>query len=709
MKAKVTDIESSTTIRIDPVWRFHGFTGRSVRIVGLRPAPKGERQPAVEALTSLLLNKEIRIAEKWYVHSNTLNGLVHLENHNVADHFPDRRTFLVDPSRRFDPADNVRLARVSGGLPPMWENPLPRLLAAHRPFLDDVYYPTKSWLPTYDAQMALVDSLYVAERPNREDAGRRFQRFFSQQGPAALLIFGQCGVGKSWYATHVLTKFRPRESHFAAIDLRSHPLGQDLVTVINRELGEFLDNNINNNPDIDTLVALQHYLLPIIRPICGPNPDLTALNVREVAQDAYLKLASDPARLPEYNDRRLGYYDHSGTPLYILVDNVDTYPPEEHLRVFDFITKALLGHPGVKIIIPIRPSSKVLIERLRHCMNFISLGLTLSSPDLRTLLTRRLSTNHRGQALDIQATVPGAELSLGTLLNSYLTSAGATILRDLSLTDDETPATDPTSPHASAYDKYDCRHYIRLFRRVILSDVIMSLKNILHPYYVVHALMLRPGEPLNAGTSFLYNLFDNEDPDAPGNALARYRVLEYFVEGNTEYGVLFDEYFTALGPRPRVARRIVDSFLGAGLLRAETRLENNTETIVRVHIATAGRRHFEIVRNLWYGICIKTGMYVEQDMIKKGPEAREEAAQYVDSEKILDFYSHHGWVADQDFVRFLWAQQMLEAKRIGAYQESAAEMVRPIAGLLENLTSPGCILDEAYGNQRYNILRKKRR
>lgn len=244
-----------------------------------------------------------------------------------------------------------------------------------------------------------------------------------------------------------------------------------------------------------------------------------------------------------------------------------------------------------------------------------------------------------------------------------------------------------------------------------MSDVICNFQNICNEYYAVHALMLRPGDPLLPQSAYLFNLFDNDLPDTPGNALIRYRVLEHF-HSETDVGALFEAYFTALGPGPRIAREVLGSFIAAGLLLPDMVIDPTTgnEIMRSVSVTCAGRRHFAITRNLWYGICVKTGMHIEPEFIKRGDEARQAAHDEVgiQNEALLEFYASHGWVSEKDFLEFISKQEALESRRIGDFQADHPAMLNQIGTLLEQRGSPSEILGELYGEQLYYWRRKGR-
>ena len=704
MKTKVVKVLTSCTVQLSEPWHFHSVSGVKVRIVGIRGVTDPEiNKAAILELTKLVKDQEISIVEKWFVQGRVLHAVVHLNSKPMWEYIPHRRTYILEPSRKLNPFDQSVLVRVSGGIPPLWENPLARETNLNKlPHFGDISYPTKWWLPKYEKEKKIAEILYCHERDDDRDLERKFQSFFNNPTRTVLVLSGDGGIGKTWFAIHNIIAHRPESTDYAYIDLRGRPKGPDLVVALHRELGQFLDQYINQGPD--PIKALHHYLVPIVKPYFNQRKkfDVDGQAVQEKMQDAYYKISSDPARLSDYNDIRLGYYDNSEKRLFVIVDNVDNYSEDEQMMVFEYITRSLFGHEGVRVIIPLRPTSKILINRLDQVLDIIYSNIDLRSPNIDKLLERRISRNINGAEISMDSVMSGSSTTWRQLLSKYLSSDSAYLLRDLcsSETDNAQPAFRDNKK--LRHPRFDCRHYIRLFRRIVMSDVIRDYENVASEYFAIHALLLKPGEPLLPQSSYLFNLFDNDLPDQPGNALVRYRVLEYF-HSNTDIGALFDAYFRALGPGPRIAKDVVDNFISAGLLIPNVIIEPSigNEIMRSLSISSAGRRHFAIVRNLWYGICVKTGMHIDASLIKRGEDARRAAKEEVgiENSSLLNYYANYGWISDKDFIEFISMQEDLESKRIGDYQKDQPGMLQQIGNLIENRSSPSDILSEYYGLQ----------
>lgn len=697
MNTRVLAVLGDSAIRIQNGWEFHGVRGDVVHVVGLNPSLRKDLPTATEELRTLLQGKVVNIAERWYVKGHQLVAVVTLEGKEVADYLPARKARTLEPSRKFDPGDTAPLVNVSGGLPRMWDNPIIDLPPNKAPFFNEVFYPTKWWEPAYDRQRRIVDRLYVDHTNLNPRNLQKIATFTETPGQSAMIISGECGSGKTWFTIKQFIDGRPADSDFAYIDLRGRPTGAELKEGIHRELGAFLDEFINQK--LDVLTALRFYLEPIVKPLFPQKEyDVSRLPVQEAMREAYKALAYPLPNIVRYNEIRLGYYDHAGKTIYLIIDNVDNYDQDEQLVVYQEIIRCFHGHSGVKLIVPLRPSSRLMTERLREGLDFMPIFLEMKSPDVAELLAHRVTISINGTKIDPKTEIDNAGINWSTLIKRYINSDSALLIRDLCSYDSGLSEVGEDERANLKKTVYDCRHYVRLFRRLLFSDVLMDLSNICSEYFAIHALLLRPSEPFTSESSFLYNLFDNEDPELIGNALIRYRVLEYF-HNNQDYAGLFDMYFRALGSGPRVARKLTEAFVNAGLLFPMVEIDRGKEIWTGVRVTYAGRRHLALTRNLWYGICVKTGMHVERQMVKLGEEARTLASKYVTASKVLDFYAEHGWVSDEDFIRFLWKQEALEAHRIGHYQSQNPGELSALKGLLEHLTSPGDILSQDYAFQ----------
>lgn len=470
MDTRVMRVAGPCVLQIADRWTLHGLSGTRVRISGLRGVPQEQAAATVEQMNTLLCGQRVQIKDQWFVEGRTLYARVEFDGRPLAEQWPERRIMVLEPSRRLRLGDQVELVRVSGGLPTYWHNPLPEAEEADTaPFFGEVDYPAKPWLPGYDAAKARAFFLYAHERCDDDEHERKFREYWEIPSRTTLVIFGECGVGKSWFALHNVVEHRSSDSDYAYIDLRGRTSGADLAVALQRELGQYLDHHINQGSD--PLKALAHHLYPLVRPMFpGKIPPVDSPEAREAMAGQYKRLI-ESLSLSDYNDIRLASYDNLGRMLYIIVDNVDNYPEDEQLTVFDFVQRALRGHPGVRIVVPLRPTSKLMTARLTQVCDSLNLGIDLRSPRMNVLLARRCARTRTGREIAPDARLPCTDMTWAELIRGFMESQAAVLLRDLCSTE-----ADLAEGDTSAFSKrYDCRHLIRLFRRLIRSDVLGSL------------------------------------------------------------------------------------------------------------------------------------------------------------------------------------------------------------------------------------------
>lgn len=79
----------------------------------------------------------------------------------------------------------------------MGENPFNSFVANNYsiPYLGDVFYPSKWWLPNFEQDLKFVKKFYCNDRYNLSSSERQFEMFFRRnQDNSILLVYGECGV-----------------------------------------------------------------------------------------------------------------------------------------------------------------------------------------------------------------------------------------------------------------------------------------------------------------------------------------------------------------------------------------------------------------------------------------------------------------------------------------------------------------------------------
>jgi hypothetical protein len=707
MKAKVDKILTELVIRLDRKWQFHGLSGNKVKIKGLIPSSRNKQKESTSQLSDLILGKEIEVYQALFVSGGTLSAIVKYNNIFIQNYFEERKVSIPPTSRLVHPEESRKLTRVLGGIPDShWKNPIANLELNLAPFLGNISYPTKVWEKDYDELKKVSDALYSNSHHNKSEIDRWFSKFLTdKRREAPVLIVGEVGIGKSWLLSNKLMSLPQEKYHVVIIDLRNNQKGNVLLDSLNLELNEYLNYYIKD----------LSWIYPDFMSIFGEDFDPTNQGQKQLMQQAAAQLP-----LWEKNRRRLRYYSQPGSPdLIIAFDNIDHYTVEEQENVVELCRQIYGSKCGIRAIFAIRPTTMTLKNRLEIFFgDQLSKSIHLRSPNIYEVLTKRLTTNYKGDTWDINDNIPNINMSWSKLLSIYRTSDNAWglagFIRSLCTTISTTPADSEASisPYIIAeheqevHTKYDLRHYLRLFRRVIRSDWLQDLENIKQTYFGIQALMLRGDEPMSESESYLFNLFDNEEPLYPGNALIRYRVLEYCVTLQDRSEEVFNNYFMSLGYDTTMVCQVVKMFESAGLI--ETTYHDETKKMPKKSVLTIpGRRHLEIVTNLWYIICAKTGMYIYDDFILYNHEAIEQAKEYVRSERTLDYYGKHGWVPEDKLISYLAHEETLEEIRVGEFQQMHTEWAGQVSNWLKDKSYPSTNIYYSYNVQIHNWRRHR--
>jgi hypothetical protein len=699
MEAKVIKVFNDTTIQLDRMWTHFNHTGALVKIAGLIPGERGKEVESKKLLEDLLVNEKILITNQYYVANNILIALVEYQGKPIQFNFPDRCLPLESFSRWDYPSDYKRILKVSGGIPAGWVNPIARMDPNHSPFFRNTPYPTKRWERDYEQLKQLADKLFSDSHANKEQLDIWFDEFINEpREESAVVIEGEIGIGKSWYLAKKLMSLPEENYNVIILDLRHIVTEGNLVHSLNMEIDLFLNYYIKN------LKWLYPKFMSDYGDSFNPNDNIIMDRMRVYATNINLE---------EKNYLRLHYYSTKDAPQLILAfDNIDQFTNEEQDVLVDYCRRLVGGIAGVHIIMTIRPHTTLVKSRMTDFYGEANVRfIQILCPNIFEVLRRRLITDRHGNTVSMSDRIPGTGTTWELLLNTYAKSdnsrGSAGFVRDLCSTSSlsEVGKLQYSSDRRTTdfgkdyYEKLDIRYYLKLFKRILFSNNLKSFDNIGNRYFGVQALMIHDSGRMEESESFLFNLFDNELPHLAGNALIRYRVLEYFKTIQV-LDSTFDEYFDALGYGSYNARKVLQLFIEADLVD----LVNNhlpEVGLLRGILTIPGERHFEIVTNLWYIICVKTGMNIYEECIKYGEEAMELASTFIKGKKLLNYYGNHGWVPETLFINFIADQEHLEALRIKNFLESNInnKLSDKISNLLNCLSSPAYNIFDSYHTQ----------
>lgn len=698
MSVKVIKIHSETTIQIEFQWHFFNLKGSLVKIAGLLPGPTNKQKENIEAISTLLLNKYIDIEKEIYITGNILTAFVKYKGKLVQQYFPERCLPEESFIRWDSPGEKEIIKKVTGGIPVHWENPIKMMDPSTDPFFRNIPYPVKRWEKDYDRLKTLADKLFSDTHFNKNELNRWFDKLiFDPRREAATIFEGERGIGKSWFISKKLMDLPEDQYHVIIIDLRFVVTDVHLTDALHFEFGLFFNYYLKN------LI----WLYPEFKNIYGLSFDPSDPKI-------YAEMINKNNSLDIFqkNLYRFNYYTYPNSPtLIIAFDNIDQFTESEQGVVLDYCRRLAGGKAGINIIFTIRPQTATIKDRISNYFGDSNIKYVhIKCANIYDIITKRLIYNRKGEERSLDSLIPGTNISWNEVLKIYRRSDNywglAGFIRTLCSTSSliDRPVLEYSFEyHSIDYgndykNKLDIRYYLSLFRRVLRSDCLDNFLNIDKLYYGIHALMIRDEGRMEEAESYLFNLFDNEEPLISGNALIRYRVLEYFKTIQT-LDITFDQYFDALGCGADNARKVVEMFVKAGLIEISYKRENEIQIPDYGVLTVPGERHYEIVTNLWYIICIKTGMNIYSKCILYNHEAIEKAKEFIKDEKLLKYYGNHGWVSENDFINFLADQENLEDFRIGEFEKNNPDLAEKLSRIFQYLSRPSINIYYSYYEQ----------
>lgn len=570
----------------------------------------------------------------------------------------ERRFAVIDDSRFVGTEENEIFDKVRGGIPISWKNPLKDIPDNQKPFFDIIYYPTKRWEKNYHKTEMLVNSLFSDTYANKGNLNRSLREFLhAPQRDAPFRIEGSAGKGKSWFVCNRLMQLYQNKFDVIVLQLNNFMKKglseNELELKIHMTIDEYFEENLK---------LPEWYIEPETKKRKVDFPLLDDITIQEQLLQNYYALS-----VIEKNNLRFRYICNKNSnynkKLILFFDNIDHYPQHLQEQIVQLCQSFIGDHRSIKMIIAHRSSTTYLKSILSATFaDGGGLHVSLSSPKIFDVLDRRFSTNFEGGRINNELPIPGSSFSYKDILSKYKSSN--TIFGTASLLHDMCSLS-PASAEFKTFGKdnngtIDIRHYLRLFKCIIESDKLDGFRHINHQYYAIHALMLPFTDKHRERYSYLFNLFDNREPEKVGNALIRYRILEYFLKYHIIDSAFFYSYFFALGYSDTRVLAIYETFKEAALIEEEIDEKDGER---RGFLTIAGKRHIEVCMNLWYIICIKTGMNIYKKYIRTGDEAIEKAIEYMGRTKV-DFYSKHGWISEDDFINFIYSEECLERERI---------------------------------------------
>lgn len=550
---------------------------------------------------------------------------------------------------------------------PKWHNPLKD--AEHKPFLEDITFPVhvfdahEKQVPTHP--YSLLRRYYVNLRADGPVDLSGLKHFVYRKPSGIYVIKGDIGAGKTWFLRYFLHFIMPEELgipvRHGIIDMwqRKYP---DALQNAHWQLDSVLTEIVDKSIGLRT--ALKAKAEQYARSTTGESPLESKRYQDEV--DSYFRMLEDPQNRIEKNLQRLAYLEREYIPIIIGVDNIDRYPEKEQSELFGMMVQ-LLRYPNVRLIVPVRPSSYFSTRKCFDAGQFYYDEMEMQKLDYVAMLRSRFETSTDGVSLreqllvlkrsDFDARRDDAEpesptesrsedseqvvINFPEILEIFLRGYGSTLLDHLADT--------------------DVRQALKLVRRVFFSDNLLAISNLEIGYHFISAAMLRRSKDFRPDESYILNLFDDDHPDRPGNSLIRFRVLEYFINGNRRIGddSFFHKYFERFEYSKEWVNSVLQLFVESGLLKSADGREGTLEEVEELIPTRPGRLYFNtLLKNKWYLYCIKRGMAIDEVYITK---------------KRLRPYMWREEVEDDQLVEFFRQEEEIEARHIKQWADATGE------------------------------------
>jgi hypothetical protein len=495
---------------------------------------------------------------------------------------------------------------------------------------------------------------YTAERVSGEVDARALRQFLGNPGKHVFVIWGDIGIGKSWFVRnqlHSAALEQPNAVRYGVIDM---------LRASKTDAKEKLEQQIN--------AALEHYLSECfgswedgIRPYAehrakmrfGGRANDTEISFEVKGTINEILSLRGSARA----DALLDVVESAGgPPLFLAIDNLDRALDEEQHDLTDLVAR-MLRNAAINLIFPLRSSSGILLDESKILGFFEKQEMHLSAVDFQALLRPRFSMSETGSDLRNVRLPTGQKDSQDSstfpeLLQSFVNSEAGTFVFDLAGT--------------------NSRQLLDFMHSIIFSNQLDSVKNVTQPESCVAALLMHDSGSFSPELSYLVNLFDDDNPDSAGNALIRFRVLEFFRHAITVQSQdrWLTDYFLRLGYSPERVRHVIALFVGARLLKTDPPLtaeaiRNNRPAFVGsiTRIEANLNQYFDkLLRSPWYFICAKRSIHIGEHLISKDPDGNDV-------------------VSDSNFIRFLKEEEDRERERIADWTRQRGRLgtVRTLA------------------------------
>ncbi|HUA21870.1 MAG TPA: hypothetical protein VMB25_24160 [Bryobacteraceae bacterium] len=528
-----------------------------------------------------------------------------------------------------------------------WRNPLSDFTP--RPYLECPVFPNARGSEPDRKASEVLARFYTSERAHGEDDGPKLRNFIRNPEKQVFVIWGDIGIGKSWFVRYQLASLMKESKgafYYGVVDMLRAST-QDARQQLEHQIIEVLEDYFKN-----ALGGLSKGLKPYAdHKASSTYTDRASDEFR--AESNRILQESLALRNSERADCLLDAIEVAdGPPLYIAVDNLDHAVGEDQHLLTDLVARKL-HNAKIYLIFSLRASSRILLDDAKILGFFEKIEMHLSAVNFAAMLRPRFTFAKNGEDLK-HITLPltnrdGDEtITFPELLQMFVESEAGEFVLDLAGT--------------------NSRKLLDFVSRVLYSNQLGGIRNIAEPESCIATLLMLDQARFDPELSYILNLFDNNEPNVPGNALIRFRVLE-FLNQSGEVSLQekrLSDYFKSLGylPEKRI-KEVIATFVGAGLAQtnpprtADNIRESSFHQIGMISLVkNNAAQYFEkLLKSPWYFICVKSDTCVPESLIRTDQDGLE-------------------FVTDTDFVDFLKYEEDEERKRTEAWKKRYGNLVK---------------------------------
>lgn len=538
-----------------------------------------------------------------------------------------------------------------------WTNPTNSV--SPKPYLSDEIWPDDPRDPKFTETVQRMKMFYCDKRDRKQEDLDALKRYLLDP-QQYMIVWGEVGIGKSWFLRYELLAGEASISstdsyHAGVIDM----LGiEDTVYRVLMQLRPIIEMYFDRFCG-GTREALLRYL----------NYDLAKLDHKkleelteggkkdaEIALSKWVELRNSPSTKDtiQYVRKLLSVLQHLNRNelLILLIDNIDKTSDVEQEKLVKLAVR-LLRNPQIRLIIPLRKSSRLLLDRFSVLKEFTYNEMELHPLNLREMLYIRFQYAKDGTSLS------GNPKIYDSKIDKYLTFPQ---LFTLLFGQDEKSISEG-GDFLLTWAASNAREALSLTEKLLYSSQLKGLSHIGVPDYTIAALMLNDSSLPKPTPSGVLNLFNNEEPELIGNSLIRFRVLEYFWETKnvTSSDVRFQKYFQRLGYDLERIQRVIELFVMTQLLISLRGLSPDDirklrfDDIGPLEITRSGLEFKRLLNRMWYFVSVKRDVFLPDALIRN-----EDGREYIT----------HG-----DFIEWLRSQEENEKISIRSYTNTHGEIV----------------------------------